>query len=265
MDHLFQIKDLNKRLPGLATLSSFEKLEKHRNIKIVSLGGQYWPDLFNNETKLNRIINQIDPWMIQHIQDFYDSYKLELPFKFEHKTNHLCRKLFYFNKCDYAVLTWKNEILFKLRGKKESENCSIFSVAREILNPSGQTIKDLSFRLDYTEEYIQGASQYLMQRRTDPYAILPGYNVFKNTSFRFTNSYMNVVDVKTHKLLKSKKGHKDWAGRFCVEHESEPSNLNSTEKLLTLPQLMDVIQNEKNQFQDQMNNQFNGKAKKKKK
>jgi hypothetical protein len=244
-----------KSLPGLATLSSYQKMDEHRNIKTISTAGVSWPELFEkeNQVKLSVMILELDSWMTQHIQTFYNSYELELPFKFEHKTNHLSKRLFYFNKCDYALLTLEDKILFKFRGKKESENCAIFGIATEILKPSDQIVGDLSFRLEYNEQYIQGGSQYLVEKRINPSAILPGYMVSRTTSFRFGNTYMSVRNVATHKFLRSKRGYFDWANRFCIEDINHEKN-KSEEMKLTLLELMTLIQKEKNDFYEDMNN-----------
>lgn len=45
----------------------------------------------------------------------------------------------------------------------------------------------------------------------------------KTTSFKYTNAYMNVIDVNTHKYLKSMEGYQDWGPRFSLEKKCNPS------------------------------------------
>ena len=96
----------------------------------------------------------------------------------------------------------------------------------------------------------------------DPVAVLPGYNVTRTTSFRFGNSYMNINNVATHKFLRSKRGYYDWASRFCIDGVDDKledisdfdKEKRSSEMKLSVLELMTIIQKEKNDFSEDMNN-----------
>ena len=76
---VLELKNKNT-LPGLSTLSSFEKLIKHRNIKVVSLGEKDWNTIFQTNN-LDLINKEIDELATKHLINFWEKYNLILNIK----------------------------------------------------------------------------------------------------------------------------------------------------------------------------------------
>lgn len=83
---VLELKNKNT-LPGLSTLSSFEKLIKHRNIKVVSLGEKDWNTIFQTNN-LDLINKEIDELATKHLINFWEKYNLKIQFDIEHKKEH---------------------------------------------------------------------------------------------------------------------------------------------------------------------------------
>ena len=67
--HVYSLKD-RARKPGLETLSNIEKLGRHRGIKITSLGGIDWAEVFQNHDLHGRF-RELDALAAKHLDDFW--------------------------------------------------------------------------------------------------------------------------------------------------------------------------------------------------
>lgn len=104
------IKNKSEKCPSLGTFSDFRNYKEHRNIKIGSLGGINWDELFKqNLSPFEGEFNNIDALAKQHIYDFWQHYGLNLDFDIEHKKERTFTQCAYWSKSHYAMETYDND------------------------------------------------------------------------------------------------------------------------------------------------------------
>jgi DNA polymerase family B len=98
----FLQKDSNKRIrkPSFHTLSNYNKLNKHRDIKRGYLGGINWKYMFENPTELLQI--PIDFLATKHIEDFWAPYDIKLKMCIKHKIANYALRASYLSKSNYV-------------------------------------------------------------------------------------------------------------------------------------------------------------------
>lgn len=122
--HVYSLKN-NERKPGLATLSDIQKLEAHRAIKITSLGGIDWPEVFKNPQEHHHF-GLLDSLASKHLEEFWGAYGLGMKISVEHKIDASALTVAFFSKAHYLQLAWDSEKgewsrkIFKIRGAKLS-------------------------------------------------------------------------------------------------------------------------------------------------
>jgi hypothetical protein len=95
LNEFFSIKKHpNLMLPGLETLSNFEKLQKHRFIQRSSLANLDWKLILSENTRdedptkdfpLHREIGKLDNYAKEHLERFWNFYGLKIQYSIEHK------------------------------------------------------------------------------------------------------------------------------------------------------------------------------------
>lgn len=161
-NEIYQMKDDNRRKPGLETLSSFSKLKFHRKIKSVSLCNKKWDELI----QIDDII--LDNEVEDHLTKFWAFYGLKIPYKFEHKTEHKGSKLFYIKKAHYSLLTINGKIIHKYRGVgSEREGAIYHRIAENILLGKEFKLKSLEeneSRLSKISDYLKSIKFFQVLR-----------------------------------------------------------------------------------------------------
>jgi DNA polymerase family B len=198
---LFKFSGIRK--PGLATLSNFEKLKSHRSVKKISLPIDW--------SRISENIFEVENLIKKHVDDFYNYYKLSLPYGLELKPEHIAEKFVFLKKADYAIIKNSNEIIIKSRGvsrKISKEETPIFQIVENVLY--GKPIRTLTHketRIITMVDYFQSISRNnkLIKLAIQPEDLkIPGYSVEEEKHFHFNVSDLPYLD----------EAHYKWKDRF---------------------------------------------------
>lgn len=239
--------------PGLDVLSNYRKTNQHRSIKTGELfdfeeiynglidGGKLLTELIKAkkdglevedqlkevEKSLNDLKDSIDRKATEHINNFWDFYGLKLPFDIEHKHDHICRKLVYFNRADYLFIEpikADSEIngvpyTIAVRGAKQKNHPK-----KMLLMFMGGLVDfdDLNIHFEY--EQLCGLNEwvdaYKKQHEWVDYC-LPGETRIKDTSLKPNLNHLPVANYEEYKRVKS--SHDKNVRRYYKRLEESPN------------------------------------------
>jgi len=153
--------------PGLSVFSSRGEWLNHRrpNRTIKPLKGLDWdkfiyPDMTMDE--LNSLASNLDVWALEHVNEFWDVYKVTLPFSIEHKPENTFVRAAYWSKGNYGLLRalepgtntdpTKNldSVKYAVRGTKNYKEGGLrksptYQLLDNILNGSDEFPEDMAY------------------------------------------------------------------------------------------------------------------------
>lgn len=205
--------------PGLHILSDWKRWKDSKNgtnRKTTALGNIDWITTIENRVPLVKRGEQgyldIDAIALDHVNNFWSNYNLQLPFAIEHKRENSFLSAAYLSKSHYGLLVWEKvngcwtqEIKYKIRGAKEYANADEYQKTLR-LSPMYQLLTNIicgsdEFPLELTYDHfyllkltkyreIQGCNGYLNQKH-----LLPGDEVIEDRTFHLNNLYTSVDTV----------------------------------------------------------------------
>jgi hypothetical protein len=221
-------------LPGFDVLSDRRKWidRRRKNRTIGSLGNIDWNSrVFKGMTEdLKELSEWVDQIALQHINHFWGSYGLQLPFNVEHKEDHFFIGASYWAKAHYALdlvkpclSKYTGEVTdrhFIIRGVKtytaESglKMSPMFDLLSNILNGNDEFPIDMT----YDHRYLMRVGKYALVQNSSVESDLkekrPGDEVIESRTQRFNNTHFPVdliaeyrsrFDRKTTKVVKKVK------------------------------------------------------------
>lgn len=209
-----RVATITGKKPGFNTLACRERFLKHRGIKTVKLTDRYiWQwmkDALENNDSASK--KELDRLCLDHINDFWSNYNLQLPFDIECKYENTAVEAIYFGSSDYLLSnTAKGKLEeIKCRGAKEKDHPKQ-QWLRHLLNPDKHPLPNPSFT--YTQ--LIGVNEFLENRKEPAFNyLLPGDEMERTTWHRpYTNGevysdyseYFKVKKAKTEAIRRQEK------------------------------------------------------------
>lgn len=243
---MIKLKKEKEKNPSFSTLSSYEKLRKHRNVTKTTIENISWKEVFEDETGKRHIeLEKLDEYTMKHVEDFWDNYGLTIPYQTEIKKEHLATQLVAVKKAHYvlerlqilsteAETKKKNETkyIYKFRGvgirkddineneqQKNNKTLPFWYIVSQDIMQNEENAKTSS--QTWEEERETTVNDYIDSQQKETKTI-PGEIIKIIKTFKFTNEDMNVDTEKEYNSLK--RNVKDYATMFKTHTATEVIN-----------------------------------------
>jgi hypothetical protein len=222
------------RLPGFDVLSDCSRWIDHRrkNRTIGSLGNIDWNSrVFKGMTEaLKDLSEEIDGIALQHINQFWGSYDLQLPFNVEHKEEHFFTRAAYWSKAHYALdlvqpclnkytgeFTDRHFIIRGVKTYKEDSGLKMSPVF-DLLSNILEGADGFPIDLEYDHFYLMRVGKYAQLQSSSSESELkskrPGDEVIEERIQRFNNTHLPIASIAEfrsrtdRKTFRTSKGEK---------------------------------------------------------
>ncbi|MFN6481428.1 MULTISPECIES: hypothetical protein [unclassified Nostoc] len=186
------LKDKAK-LPGLEILSDNTRWEDARYTRLLQpLAGVDWVNVFENN---GSELLQLDTLATQHIKNFWERYRLSLPFAIEHKPKNTFYIASYMNKAHYMLLTLDNKEVYKIRGAREYKETELRKhPTYALLQNLANGCDDFPQPLTYDHKSLLKIGKWKEAMESSGYAniknLRPGDELIEERTARYNNSHV---------------------------------------------------------------------------
>jgi hypothetical protein len=200
-DKIHELKR-KERKPGLETLSNLQKLNDHKNIKLITLNNQKnWEQIIKDNTE---VLKNLEKYAIDHIKKFWANYNEPIQYNIEHKHEHTATKMLYFKKAHNLRSNYKNDITIKIRGLDSNEETLIKQIYLDSLHDPNIEIKNIEYEIQETntiKDYLSDENKKPGHRRKEKRIMKHSItdNSFKNSETKQKIKKMNIDIIETLK------------------------------------------------------------------
>ena len=198
--------------PSLATLSDLKKLSEHRYIQKQPLGGRNdWEELIQTD----KIPNDVDAIVKNHIDQFWKNYDLQFPYDVEHKAEHFGSKIIYLKQAHYGILRADGNIVFKCRNVHRTEDVNDPKTSTfQFLMETGlqeNRLSEVCWLQKFHEDHrLATLFDYFLSwkkiiKGKDVQSVRPGDQIVESRDFIFSYKEFPVLDkIMYNKIRRSK-------------------------------------------------------------
>jgi len=185
---------------------------------MVELGGIHWKPYFLNKDLKGIIKLNCNALAQSHIEDFLRKYGLTPNYAIQHKEENTSTQIFYIKKAHYVLKTFREALMYKIRGTKEKDNPTYLQIASNVLH---KKMEEVQLNTETTK--INTYKDYLKTKDTmEP--LIPGRSRKEIITFKLTNQDLPYNNYNEFRKRNKKENQKDY-GPLIVTNDFETIHL----------------------------------------